>query len=87
MLLDLARPNLVPTRLDNLTENLLWAADGSEVDTVVAPAGCSSWTAGCCRSRTAPGPRTVMAQVQALSEWFADYRAGAPEVRGTGAHA
>ena len=31
--------------------------------------------------------RTVMAQVQALSEWYADYRAGAPEVRGTGAHA
>ena len=36
ILVDLARPNLVPTRLDNVTENLLWAADGSEVDTVVA---------------------------------------------------
>jgi cytosine/adenosine deaminase-related metal-dependent hydrolase len=36
VLLDLARPNMVPTRLDNVTENLLWAADGSEVDTVVS---------------------------------------------------
>ena len=26
----------MPTRLDNLMENLIWAADGSEVDTVVA---------------------------------------------------
>jgi len=31
-------------------------------------------------------PRDVMAQVQALSEWYADYRRTAPEVRSTGAN-
>jgi hypothetical protein len=32
-------------------------------------------------------PGDVMTQVQALSEWFTDYRRTAKELRGTGAHA
>jgi 5-methylthioadenosine/S-adenosylhomocysteine deaminase len=34
--IDLDRPNLTPTRVHNLVENLIWASDGSEVDLVVA---------------------------------------------------
>jgi 5-methylthioadenosine/S-adenosylhomocysteine deaminase len=30
------RPNLVPTRLSNVVENLVWASDGSEVSMVIA---------------------------------------------------
>ena len=36
VLIDLTRPNLIPSRLDNIVENLIWASDGSEVKTVVA---------------------------------------------------
>lgn len=35
IVIDLNRPNLIPTRLDNVVENLIWAADGSEVFHVV----------------------------------------------------
>ncbi len=36
VLIDLRRPNLVPTRKTNVVENLIWASDGSEVRYVVA---------------------------------------------------
>ncbi|BDU74049.1 amidohydrolase family protein [Mesoterricola silvestris] len=86
ILLDLARPNLVPTRLDNVTENLLWAADGSEVDAVVAHGAVLKLDGQLLPWRDGTRPETILAQVQALSEWFAAYRAEAPEVTGTGAH-
>lgn len=36
VLIDLRRPNLVPTRKVNVVENLIWASDGSEARFVVA---------------------------------------------------
>lgn len=36
ILIDLTRPNLTPSRADNIVENLIWASDGSEVRWVVA---------------------------------------------------
>lgn len=36
ILVDTTRPNLVPTRIANVVENLIWASDGSEVRYVVA---------------------------------------------------
>jgi 5-methylthioadenosine/S-adenosylhomocysteine deaminase len=36
ILIDLDRPNLTPTRVDNVMENLVWASDGSEVRWVIA---------------------------------------------------
>jgi 5-methylthioadenosine/S-adenosylhomocysteine deaminase len=86
LLMDLTRPNLVPTRLDNLTENLLWAADGSEVDCVVARGRLLKHDGAILPFLDGTRPGEVMAQIQALSEWYADYRRTAPEVRGTGAH-
>ena len=86
VLVDLARPNLVPTRLDNLTENLLWAADGSEIDTVVAAGRVVKRDGVVQPFLDGTRPEAVMAQVQALSEWFVDHLASAAEVRGTGAH-
>lgn len=86
LLLDLARPNLVPTRLDNLTENLLWAADGSEVDTVVAGGRLVKHEGVVLPFLDGSDPARIMAQVQRLSEAFQAYRATAPDLRGTGAH-
>jgi 5-methylthioadenosine/S-adenosylhomocysteine deaminase len=86
ILVDLTRPNLVPTRLDNLTENLLWAADGSEIDTVVAAGRVVKQDGVVQAFLDGTRPEEVMAQVQALSEWFVAYLGSAAEVRGTGAH-
>lgn len=36
IILDITRPNLVPTRLDNVVENIIWAADGSEIKYVIS---------------------------------------------------
>jgi 5-methylthioadenosine/S-adenosylhomocysteine deaminase len=86
ILVGLDRPNLVPTRLDNLTENLLWAADGSEVDTVVASGRLLKLDGRILPFLDGTRPEVIMDQVQRLSEAFVAYRAGAPELRGTGAH-
>jgi 5-methylthioadenosine/S-adenosylhomocysteine deaminase len=86
ILLDLARPNLVPTRLDNLTENLLWAADGSEIDTVVASGRVLKLDGRIQPFQDGSVTETIMAQVQSLSEAFVAQRGGSPEVKGTGAH-
>ena len=86
ILMDLARPNMVPTRLDNLTENLLWAADGSEVDTVVASGRLLKLDGQVLPFQDGSRATDIMAGVQALSEAFAAHMATAPELRGTGAH-
>jgi len=86
ILLDLARPNLVPTRLDNLTENLLWAADGSEVDTVVASGRLLKLDGQILPFQDGSRAEDIMARVQALSEAFAAHRTTTPELKGTGAH-
>lgn len=86
ILLDLARPNLVPTRLDNLTENLLWAADGSEVDTVVASGRLLKLDGQILPFQDGSRAEDIMARVQTLSEAFAAHRTRTPELRGTGVH-
>ena len=34
VLVDLIRPDLIPSRLDNIVENLIWASEGSEAAAV-----------------------------------------------------
>jgi 5-methylthioadenosine/S-adenosylhomocysteine deaminase len=86
ILIDLARPNMVPTRLDNLVENLIWAADGSEVDTVVARGRLLKLDGVVLPFLDGTTPASVMSRVQSLSEWFVEYREAAPVLSGTGAN-
>jgi 5-methylthioadenosine/S-adenosylhomocysteine deaminase len=86
ILLDLSRPNLTPTRLDNLMENLIWAADGSEIDTVVARGRVLKEHGKIRPFADGKTPDEIMAAAQKLSELFAEYRKTAPELKGTGAH-
>ncbi|UCG31741.1 MAG: amidohydrolase family protein [Phycisphaerales bacterium] len=86
VLIDLNRPNMVPTRLDNLTENLIWAADGSEIDTVVARGRVLKEGGRVLAFLDGSTPERIVAAVRKLSERFAVYRASAPELKGTGAH-
>ena len=86
ILLGLDRPNLTPTRLDNVMENLIWAADGSEVETVVARGRLLKRDGRVLPFADGTGPEAIMAAAQRLSELFAEHRRTAPELRGTGAH-
>ena len=86
VLMDLARPNMVPTRLDNVTENFIWAADGSEVDTVVARGRVLKLDGRILPFMDGTRPEEVMDQVQALSEAFAEHQRSAPRLSGTGAN-
>ncbi|PIE91296.1 MAG: hypothetical protein CR997_01585 [Acidobacteria bacterium] len=86
ILIDLNRPNMVPTREDNVMENLIWASDGSEIHTVVSK-GKVLKRAGKVQSFSdGSTPREIMNKVQMLSERFTAYRGQAEELSGTGAH-
>ena len=86
VVLDLTRPNLCPTRLDNVMENIIWAADGGEVSTVVARGRTLKHDGRVLPFADGSTPEVTMAAVQELSERFARWRETAPELRGTGAH-
>ena len=86
IVIDLDRPNLTPTRADNVVENLIWAADGSEVDTVVAGGRVLKEKGALMPFSDGTTAQQVMANVQLLSERFVEYLRDAPELRGTGVH-
>jgi 5-methylthioadenosine/S-adenosylhomocysteine deaminase len=86
IVIDLARPNLTPTRIDNVVENLIWATDGSEVDTVVARGRVLKENGKLMPFSDGTTARQIMAKVQLLSERFIEYVRDAPELRGTGAN-
>lgn len=77
------RPNMVPTRLSNVVENLIWASDGSEVELVVA---------GGRLLRQGSDYKTldldaILDKVSRLSAELDRFRATqTTELRGTGAH-
>ena len=85
ILVDLFRPNLVPTRLDNVIENLIWAADGSEIDTVVARGVVRKEGGKVLDFFDGTTADDILDSVQRLSERFVEYRETAPELSGTGA--
>jgi 5-methylthioadenosine/S-adenosylhomocysteine deaminase len=86
VVLDLNRPNLCPTRLDNVMENIIWAADGGEISTVVARGRTLKHDGRVLPFADGSTPEATMSAVQELSERFAAWRETAPELRGTGAH-
>ena len=82
VLLDLRRPNLVPTRKDNVVENLVWASDGSEVRFVVA---AGKTVKDDYRLTTIDLP-DVCEKIQWLSTELMRFRAEIGEMKGTGAN-
>lgn len=83
VLVDLRGPNLTPTRLDNVVENLIWAANGSEIRYVIA--GGELLLDDYRFTQVDSGG--ILADIQRLSELFAEYARTAPKITGTGAHA
>jgi 5-methylthioadenosine/S-adenosylhomocysteine deaminase len=81
VLVDLTRPNLIPSRLENIVENLIWASDGSEVKTVVANGKILKLDSRI----TLLDYDTIIGDVQFLSEMLTDYMKTARKITGTGA--
>jgi 5-methylthioadenosine/S-adenosylhomocysteine deaminase len=80
--IDLTVPNMTPTRLDNLMENLIWASNGNEVRHVIANGKILMYD----RTFTTIDEEKIKREVQELSELFITYREKAAEIIGTGAH-
>jgi 5-methylthioadenosine/S-adenosylhomocysteine deaminase len=80
VLLDLRPPNLTPTRLDNVVENIIWAANGNEIRYVMAAGELllDDYTF------TRVDDAKIKADIQRLSELFIEYAKAAEEIRGTG---
>ena len=82
VLIDLRRPNLIPTRKDNVVENLIWASDGSEARFVVAG---GKVVKDDYRLTTIDVER-VCAKIQLLSEDLVAYKETIGSFKGTGAN-
>ena len=67
-------------------ENLIWAADGSEVDLVVARGRVLKRGGEVLPFADGSTPDSIMRDVQLLSERFLEHLETAPELKGTGAH-
>ncbi|MEW5820513.1 MAG: amidohydrolase family protein [Cyanobacteriota bacterium] len=81
VILDLSRPNMIPTRLDNLVENIIWAADGTEAQYVIANGKLVKDN----HKVTGLNTDQILREVQELSEMFAEYAEKTHVVLETGA--
>jgi len=82
VVIELTRPNLVPTRKVNVVQNLIWASDGSEARYVVAGGELVKDDYQLVSIDTA----SICDKMQWLAEQLDAYRLEAGELRGTGAH-
>ncbi|MDP8246616.1 MAG: amidohydrolase family protein [Candidatus Tritonobacter lacicola] len=82
ILISLERTNLVPTRADNVIENLIWAANGDEIRYVIAG---GKVLLDDYRFVTLD-EQTIKSEVMELSRLFIEYRDSHEEITGTGAH-
>lgn len=80
--LDMTAPNVTPTRITNVAENLIWASNGNEVRYVIA------------NGKVVMNDRKIMtldedrikSEILELAEMFDEYKETAPELKQTGAH-
>eukprot|EP00771_Trimastix_marina_P000242 gnl/Trimastix_PCT/1252.p1 GENE.gnl/Trimastix_PCT/1252~~gnl/Trimastix_PCT/1252.p1 ORF type:complete len:552 (+),score=142.94 gnl/Trimastix_PCT/1252:76-1656(+) len=80
-LVDLERPNMIPTSVQNVVENLIWAADGSEVRWVVANGVLVKDN----YRITSLDINEILTEVAELQRMYLAYAAKAQEIQGTGA--
>lgn len=69
-IVDLSVPNLTPTRLDNVVENLIWAANGNEIQYVISNGNVLVQN----YEFTKLPVKDILQQVQELSEMFYEYK-------------
>jgi len=81
VVVDLSRPNLIPSRLDNVLENLVWAANGSEIHDVIANGKILVEN----YEIKVPNAGGILADLQKLSEMFVVHKNRTKVARETGA--
>ncbi len=81
ILVDLSRPNLTPTRPDNVIENLIWASDGSEIRWVIAGGKILKDD----YRLTGFAEKEIKSGVQLLSERLMEWKKDQVEMKVTGA--
>lgn len=70
VVVDLSSPNLTPTRVDNVVENLIWAADGNEIQYVISNGELLIDNYNFTKLKI----QDILRQVQELSELFFEYK-------------
>lgn len=70
VIVDLSVPNLTPTRVDNVVENLIWAANGNEIQYVISNGNVLVQN----YEFTKLPVQDILQQVQELSEMFYEYK-------------
>ncbi len=82
VLIDLSKPNLIPSYPETILENLFWASDGSEVNTVVV----GGKTILQDKKYLTVDESKVFSQIEELAGGLFKYKAKAKKIKGTGAH-
>ncbi len=80
VVIDLSKPNLTPTRLDNVVENLIWAANGNEVQYLLSNGELLIDD----YKFTKIDIKAILTQIQKLSELFYQYKQKTQTRRATG---
>jgi 5-methylthioadenosine/S-adenosylhomocysteine deaminase len=82
IIIDLSKPNLTPTRLETVVENLIWASAGNEVQYVVANGKLLIDD----YKFTMPEYEQILLDIQRLAVLFEKYKETAQKITGTGIH-
>jgi 5-methylthioadenosine/S-adenosylhomocysteine deaminase len=80
IVIDLSRSNLVPTRSDIVVENLIWAANGNEIQYVI----CNGKLLIDNYQFTSLNIHEILQQIQELSEKFCEYKQTITPQKATG---
>lgn len=70
IIIDLSKPNLIPTHLDTVVENLIWAANGNEIQYVISNGQLLINDYQFTKLKS----EKILQQVQELSEMFHEYK-------------
>ncbi|OLS20015.1 MAG: Atrazine chlorohydrolase [Candidatus Heimdallarchaeota archaeon LC_3] len=82
IVVDLDYPNLTPTRLETVVENLIWASSGNEISYVIANGKILVDD----YDFTTINREELLYKVQLLAEMFGEYKKTAEKISGTGTH-
>jgi 5-methylthioadenosine/S-adenosylhomocysteine deaminase len=82
IIVDLSKPNLTPTRLETVVENLIWASAGNEISHVVAK---GKMLLDNYEFATLDKDQ-ILEEIQTLAELFENYKRNAKQIKGTGVH-
>jgi len=83
IMVDLSVPNLTPTRLETVVENIIWASAGNEIAHVVAKGEILKEN----YKYISLNEKEILKDIQKLADLFEQYKKTANKITGTGAHA